>query len=151
MKPLIVLMISFFTSLVCTKLIAGNWLLILAGNASMAVMLLFTSVGHFAYSKGMEMMMPAFIPLKKALVWLTGFIEIFAAIGLLIPSVRELTSRLLIIFFILILPVNIQAAINKVDYQKASYTGSGLSYLWFRVPLQLLFIAWVWYFGIYLS
>jgi len=98
----------------------------------------------------MEMMMPAFIPLKKALVWLTGFIEIFAAIGLLIPSVRELTSRLLIVFFILILPVNIQAAINKVDYQKASYTGSGLSYLWFRVPLQLLFIAWVWYFGIYL-
>jgi len=151
MKPLIVLIISFFTSLVCTKLIAGNWLPVLAGNASMAVMLLFTSIGHFVYSKGMEMMMPAFIPLKKALVWLTGFIEIFAAIGLLIPSVRELTSRLLIVFFILILPVNIQAAINKVDYQKATNTGSGLSYLWFRVPLQLLFIAWVWYFGIYLS
>ena len=151
MKPLIVLIISFLVALLCTRVMTGDWMAAVAGNAAMAVMLLFTAIGHFAYSKGMVMMMPAFMPIKKALVWLTGFIEIFAAVGLLIPSLRELTSWLLILFFILILPVNIQAAIKNVDYQKATYTGSGLKYLWFRIPLQILFVGWVWYFGIYLS
>ena len=28
------------------------------------------------------------------------------------------------------------------DYQKATVDGNGLNYLWFRIPLQLLFIAW---------
>ena len=151
MKPLIVLIVSFLVAFLCTRFMTGNWITIIAGNTAMAVMLFFTAIGHFAYSTGMTMMMPAFLPIKKALVWLTGFIEIFAAVGLLVPSLRELTSKLLILFFILILPVNIQAAIKKVDYQKATYTGSGLKYLWFRIPLQILFITWVWYFGLYLS
>jgi len=151
MKPLIVLIISFLVALLCTRIMTGNWMAVIAGNAAMAVMLLFTAIGHFAYSKGMAMMMPAFMPIKKALVWLTGFVEMFAAVGLLIPSLRELTSKFLVLFFILILPVNIQAALKEVDYQKATYTGTGLKYLWFRIPLQILVIAWVWYFGIFLS
>jgi hypothetical protein len=46
------------------------------------------------------------------------------------------------------LSANINAAIHKVDYEKATYEGPGISYLWFRIPLQLLFIAWVAYFGL---
>ncbi len=40
------------------------------------------------------------------------------------------------------------AAARHIDYEKANFNGSGLNYLWFRVPLQILFIGWVWYFGI---
>jgi len=50
--------------------------------------------------------------------------------------------------FILILPANVYAAINKIDYEKGNYSGNGLKYLWFRIPLQIFFIEWVWYFGI---
>jgi uncharacterized membrane protein len=95
----------------------------------------------------MTMMIPKSIPYKKDLVYFTGVIEIVTAIRLLIPDLRYSTSIILIVFFILLLPANIYAAINKVDYEKATHSGKGLNYLWFRVPLQLVFIAWVIYFG----
>jgi uncharacterized membrane protein len=148
MKPLFVLIGAFLLTAVITKAIAGQWDWMLAGNAAMSAMLLFTAIGHFAFTKGMTMMLPDFVPFRKALVYLTGVIEVAAAVGLLIPGLRHLTAILLIVFFVLILPANIHAAIKKVDYQKGTYEGSGPGYLWFRIPLQILFIGWVWYFSI---
>lgn len=92
-------------------------------------------------------MLPPVMPARAALVYITGFIEIIAAIGLMIPAVQKETAMLLILFFILILPANIYAAINNIDYQKGTKDGPGKSYLWFRVPLQVLFIVWVYWFG----
>ncbi len=149
MKPLFVLLIAFGVASLATKVFDHQWNFIFAGNAAMSTMLLFTAIGHFAFSKGMTMMLPDFIPFKKEIVYATGLIEILAAIGLLIPSYRHLTSVLLIIFFILILPANIYAALKKIDYQKGTYEGNDINYLWFRIPLQIVFILWVWYFGIY--
>jgi uncharacterized membrane protein len=40
--------------------------------------------------------------------------EIAAAIGLLIPKLQIMTAWLLLLFFVLILPANIQAAIKKL-------------------------------------
>lgn len=148
MKPLLVLIAAFLISLVGLKLVSPEWNYSLAGNIAMATMLLFTAVGHFAFTKGMTMMLPDFIPFKKELVYLTGVIEAAAAIGLLISSLREITAILLIVFFVLLLPANIHAALKNVDYQKGTYDGQGLTYLWFRVPLQLFFIAWILYFSL---
>jgi uncharacterized membrane protein len=150
MKSLFVLLITFVIALLATKKFRHDWNFVFAGNAAMSAMLLFTAIGHFAFSKGMAMMMPGFIPFKRVMVYLTGVIEIAAAIGLLILSTRYITALLLIIFFIAILPANINAAIYKVDYQKGTHEGTGLGYLWFRVPLQIFFILWVWYFGLHL-
>ena len=108
----------------------------------MSCMLVFTSIGHFIYTKGMVMMMPDFIPFKTEMVYFTGIIEIAAAIGLLIPKLRVLTAWLLIAFFILLLPANINAAIKHIDYQTGTFAGDGVGYLWFRIPLQILFIVW---------
>jgi uncharacterized membrane protein len=148
MKPLIVLLVTFALVLSATKIFNHTWNFVFAGNAAMSVMLLFTALGHFIYTKGMTMMLPKSFPYKKQAVYLTGLIEIAAAVGLLIPSVRHITALLLIIFFFVILPVNIIAAINKTDYQKGTYEGNGLKYLWFRIPLQVFFMVWVWYFGL---
>jgi len=87
-------------------------------------------------------MIPDFIPYKELLVIVTGLIEIAAAIGLQIASLQVITAWLLIVFFIMMLPANINAALKKIDYQKGDHNGSGPAYLWFRVPLQILFIAW---------
>jgi len=114
----------------------------------MAVMLLFTAMGHFAFTKGMILMMPDFIPFKKQLVYGTGLIEIAAAIGLLLPRLHEITGCLLILFFICILPANINAALRHIDIEKGTYEGPGAKYLWFRIPLQLLFIIWVYWFAL---
>lgn len=80
-------------------------------------------------------MVPNFIPFKTEMVYLTGVIEIVATIGLFIPGLRVLTAWLLIVFFVLMLPANIYAAINHINYQKGTFDGHGLNYLWFRIPL----------------
>jgi len=141
-KPLIVLFLAFVFSLFITKAFSGSYDFSLSGRIAMSVMLLFTAFAHFVFSKGMAMMLPDFISCKTATVFLTGIIEIAAAIGLFIPSFRLITAWLLIAFFILILPANIYAALKHVDYQKATFDGSGLAYLWFRIPLQIHFIVW---------
>lgn len=148
MKPLVVLFVTFLLSLSAAWLFKNQWDYVLAGNIAMSVMLLFTALGHFMFTEGMTMMLPDFIPFKREVVILTGIIEICAAVSILIPGLRYLVSILLIIFFLLILPANINAALKNVDYQNAGYGGYGINYLWFRVPLQLLFIAWLWLFNI---
>jgi uncharacterized membrane protein len=91
---------------------------------------------------------PTFVPFKKQTVYATGLIEILAGIGLLINSYRHMTAVLLVIFFYIDPPANIYAAIHKINYEKNNYSGNGLRYLWFRIPLQIFFIEWVWYFAI---
>jgi uncharacterized membrane protein len=142
MAPLLVLLITFVLAVFAVKIIHKKYDMLLAARIAMSVMLIFTAIGHFTYTEGMTMMIPDFIPFKTQLVYLTGFIEILAAIGLHIPRLRVLTAWLLILFFVLLLPANIHAAIKHVDFQKGTFEGNGVNYLWFRVPLQLLFIMW---------
>ncbi|KLT68172.1 membrane protein [Flavobacterium sp. ABG] len=143
MKPLLILISVFLISLVSIILLSGDYNFALAARIAMSAMLLFTAIAHFVFAKGMSMMLPDFIPYKTAVIWLTGFIEIAAAIGLFIPQIRIITAWLLIVFFILILPANIYAATKQIDYQKGTFDGKGTTYLYFRIPLQLLFIVWV--------
>ncbi len=128
MKPLIVLFVVFVISIGAVKLINGVTDIPLAGRIAMAAMLLFTAIGHFAFTKGMSMMLPDFVPFKTETIYLTGLIEIAAAIGLLIPSLKHITGWLLIVFFLLLLPANIYAAIKHVDYQRGTLEGPGITY-----------------------
>jgi|SRR5450432_166105 uncharacterized membrane protein len=151
MKPLIVLLTSFVISLLTLYFIRGQYEPALSGRIAMSVMLVFTALAHFVYTKGMTMMIPDFVPVKKQVVYLSGIIEMIAAIGLLIPVFRHGTALLLILFFIILLPANIFAAIKHIDYQKGSSDGAGVNYLWFRIPLQILFILWTYFSTINIS
>ena len=151
MAPLFVLLGAFVISLFTVKYFTKAFDYSLSGRIAMSVMLVFTAIGHFAFTEGMIMMMPDFIPFKKELVYITGIIEICAAIGLVFFRLQLVTAWLLILFFLLILPANINAALKNIDYQTGSNTGHGVAYLWFRVPLQLLFIVWVYFFAIRLK
>ena len=142
MKPLTVLLVSFLIAIFAIKLVQKKYDLSLSARITMSIMLCFTAIGHFAFTKGMSMMIPQFIPLKTGLVYVTGIFEIFLAITLLVPKLKTIAGWTLIAFLVLLLPANIYAAIHNVNYQTGTFDGNGLSYLWFRVPLQLLFIAW---------
>jgi len=145
MKPFIVLLGAFALSALTLFLIYGHSDIALSGRISMSVMLGFTALGHFLYSKGMTMMVPGPIPFKRQIVFLTGILEIVLAITLQISALQRITGWVIIIFFIVMLPANIYAAFNHVNYQKATLEGPGLNYLWFRVPLQIIFILWTYY------
>lgn len=148
MMVLFLLLGAFLIALILLKLIKGNWNFPLSGCIAMSVMLLFTALGHFLFPKGMEMMIPPFLPFRLGLVYFTGLLEIAAAIGILLPKYRRTTSILLIIFFVMITPANIYAALHHIDLEKATTDGKGPEYLWIRMPMQIIFIAWVWFFGI---
>jgi uncharacterized membrane protein len=143
MKPLIVLGIAFVLALAGTRYTLGHIDYHLSGRIAIAVMLVFTGIAHFVYTRGMAMMLPDIVAFRRVLVILTGLIEITAPIGLLIPSFTRDTGLLLMLFFLLLLPANIYAAMHRIDYQTSSHDGYGASYLWIRVPLQLFFIIWV--------
>jgi uncharacterized membrane protein len=147
--PLIVLLISFGLIFVINKfLLGGKFSLSLVGRISLAIMLLVTGIAHFTATDVMVEMLPEFLPFKRETIYLTGVLELSAAVGLLIDRTSKLTSVLLIIFFISILPANIIGSIKQVNLGGME---NGAIYLFFRIPLQILFILWAYYFGIRLN
>ena len=127
MKPLLVLLVTSAVALVALFYATNQWNVDLAARIGMAVMLVFTAIGHVAFTRGMVMMMPDFIPYKQTLVYATGVTEVVAAVGLLVPATRVSTGWMLIVFFLLIIPANIKAAMQHIDCQKATYDGNAYS------------------------
>lgn len=152
MKLLFILLGAFILSLITTKIVQANWNFLFAGNFGMAAFIIFTGLAHFKFQKGMAMMIPDFIPAKMFLVYFTGILEIAAGIGLLIPELRKLTAILLIIFLLIVFIANINSSNKNINLFKADFSGPGMNYLYKeRIPMQILLIAWTWFFGIYLS
>jgi uncharacterized membrane protein len=147
MVPLIVLIGSFIL-LLAGRGVFKDLTLDKAGRGAFAIMLLFTGTSHFYLTEGMVMSMPPFFPAKEALVYFTGVLEIAFALALVLAKNKPLVATLLILFLVAVFPANVYAAMNNIDMENADRTGPGPSYLFFRAPLQLLFISWVYYFGI---
>lgn len=145
MKPEIILIAVTLIAMLTNKLRKGTYAPARAGRTGMAAMLILTGIGHFLFTKGMAMMLPAFLPGKEVIVYLTGIAEFVAAAGLLTDRYSTVTAWAVIAFFILITPANIYAALHHVDLQKGTYDGPGPGYLWYRIPLQLFFIGWVYF------
>lgn len=143
MKPEIILIAVTLIAMLTNKLRGGTYAPARAARTGMAAMLILTGIGHLLFTKGMAMMLPAFLPGKEVIVYLTGIAEFAAAAGLLTDRYRTATAWAVIAFFVLITPANIYAALHHVDLQKGTYYGPGPEYLWYRIPLQLFFIGWV--------
>lgn len=146
MKPLFILLLTFLVTVGFQKLFFKTINYSLSGRIAMCAMLLFTALGHFLFTEGMSKMIPDFIPLKSTVTILTGILEIVISIGLLFPNYQKTTGCILIVFLLLMLPANIKASLENLNYQTGNYDGKGITYLWFRIPLQLFFIAWVYFF-----
>jgi len=146
MTPLIFLLAAFLLLFAVNKFFLKNRLnLSLVGRASLAVMLTVTGIAHFISTDLMIEMMPDFLLYKRETVYLTGILELSAVIGLLMNKTAKSTAVLLIIFFISILPANIVGSLKQVNLGGME---NGAMYLLFRIPLQIFFIAWTYYFDI---
>ena len=146
MAPLIFLLGTFAVLYLLNRFALGRLLsLSLIGRVSMAVMLIVTGVSHFTNTQQMVDMMPDFLPAKREMIYFTGVCELVAAVGLLWSRTARLASILLIIFFVLVLPANIAGSLKSVQFGGMEL---GPIYLLFRIPLQIFFIWWVWWFGV---
>lgn len=115
------------------------------GRLGLALVLLFTGTGHFLKTEAMTHMLPDWVPARTELVWISGIFEIALAVALLIPRQARRAGMVACAFLILVLPVNVYAAWMHVDFGGHSM---GPAYLWIRFPLQLLLIAWAWWFAV---
>jgi uncharacterized membrane protein len=141
--PEIILITFFVISLIILKLLRNEYNFALSARIAMSAMLLTTGIAHFVFVKGFLLMLPDFIPCKPESIYFTGVVELIAAIGLLLSKYKTITGWLLIVFLVLIIPSNIYAAIKHVNLENATFDGNGPGYLWFRIPLQIFFIAWI--------
>lgn len=146
MAPLIILLVVFVLLYLINRLILkGKYSVSLIGRTALAVMLVVTGIAHFTNTEEMIQMLPIFLPCKAGIVYATGIVEFIAAAGLLTKGFSRLTAILLIVFFLAVLPANIVGSLKEVALGGME---KGVEYLYFRIPLQLFFIGWTYYFGI---
>jgi uncharacterized membrane protein len=115
------------------------------GRMSLAAGFAFTAVGHFLLTDKMADMLPEWVPLRTAIVYATGVLELAAAAGLVVPKLSRAIGLCLITFLILVFPANIYAALQHVDIGGHA---AGPVYLLVRLPLQFILIAWAWWFAV---
>ena len=98
-------------------------------------------INHFANSAFYLRLMPPYLPWHLFLVNLSGLCEIGLGILLLIPKFTALAGWGLIALLIAVFPANIHMAINPQLFPEFSPL-----LLWLRLPLQVVLIAWAyWY------
>ena len=116
----------------------------LAGCAGLALIFLLAGIAHFVVARPMAEMIPLAIPFRVPLVYFTGVCEFAAVAGLLLPSLRQAAGWAVIVFLIAVFPANISGALRHLPLGGHDAP----HYLWFRVPVQLLLIAWTYYFAV---
>ena len=146
MAPLIILLGTFVILFLLDRAFLGRRFGVsLMGRISLSAMLFATGISHFWSTDLLVEIMPEAVPFKREIVYFTGICELLAIPGLLWTKTARLTSIVLVIFFLAILPANIVGSLKQVQLGGMEY---GAMYLLFRVPLQMFFILWVWFFGV---
>jgi uncharacterized membrane protein len=88
-------------------------------------------------------MMPAQLPAPLLLVQISGVAEIAGGLGLILPQTRRLAAWGLIALFLAIFPANVNMAVHHLPLDGKPVAPA---LLWARLPLQLVLIAWAyWY------
>ncbi|MBL8957001.1 MAG: DoxX family protein [Myxococcaceae bacterium] len=94
-------------------------------------------ITHFVVPKVFELIVPRVLPLKRAIVYVSGIAEIGVGAGLLFPETQRYAAWGLIALLIAVFPANVSQAMRKIPYGNAP-----LWTTWARLPLQAVLIAW---------
>src|SRR5687767_8296558 len=74
-----------------------------AGRSGLALMFVFTAVGHFVQPAEMAQMLPAAVPWRVEIIYASGVLELALAAALLVPAVSTAASWAAIAFLTLVL------------------------------------------------
>jgi uncharacterized membrane protein len=102
-------------------------------------------VNHFVAPATYVGMMPAELPASwhLALVYVSGVAEAVGGLGLILPVTRRAAAWGLIALFVAVFPANLNMAVNQLPLGDRAVPSWAL---WARLPLQLVLIAWAWWF-----
>jgi uncharacterized membrane protein len=97
---------------------------------------------HFLKPELYLQIVPPGFPAPKVLVGVSGVAEIAGGVGLLIPRLRRAAGWGLIALLLAIFPANIYMVQHPESFNFAPWI------LWARLPLQGVFILWIWFVAI---
>ena len=106
----------------------------------LTIMFLYTAMGHFTNTSAMARMVPDIFPNREMFIFLSGFPQLLGAFAIWIDELRKLAGALLLAMLLGLLPFNIFASINHVEFAGHS---AGPIYLLIRVPFQIFAMWWV--------
>lgn len=112
-----------------------------ATRGALVMMFAVTSSAHFTRMRHeLAAMVPKALGNGMAWVNFTGVCEIAGAIGILLPRLRHLAGLCLIALLLAMFPANMRAAREGLKVG-----GKPATALWLRLPMQILFIALLWW------
>jgi uncharacterized membrane protein len=118
-----------------------NWRRWAYSPAGIAILFIGAGILHFIRPEPYAGIVPYMLPHPLALVYISGLAEVAGGTGVLIPQVRVLAGRGLILLLIAVLPANVQMLVSA----RAAHAPHWFeAILWLRLPVQGLLIAWVW-------
>ena len=99
-------------------------------------------IPHFTHPDFYLPMMPPYLPWHLELIYLSGLFEILGGIGLALPKTRKVAGWGLVALLFAVFPANIHIVAAEVQL-----TADPINpvVMWLRLPLQLVFIASVWW------
>ena len=98
-------------------------------------------INHFIMPRVYENIMPDYLPAHKELVYASGVAEFVGAVATMHPRTRRAGGWLLIATLVAVFPANVHMALNPERYPSVP---GGHPALLVRLPLQALFVYWVW-------
>lgn len=108
---------------------------------ALVVMFIFSATAHFNKMKyDLARMISAYFPRPLLIVYVTGVLELLGAAGLMLPQFRRLAGICLIALLVRMFVANVNAAQKDVTLR-----GKPPTPLWLRAPMQVLFIALLWW------
>jgi uncharacterized membrane protein len=116
-----------------------------ATRFGLAVMFVFTGATHFTSMKhDYAAMVPPPFGGQLWVIYLTGFLEIAGAVGLLIPKLKTIAGVCLCVLLLSLFPANVYASLNSVQFRGLPPTD-----IWLRGFLQAIFLAATWWSTVY--
>lgn len=105
------------------------------------VLFALAGANHFFSTQFYVGIMPPYLPWHVELVYISGVCEIALGLALLVRRYERLAAWGMIALIIAVTPANLHMALHPELFPQFSVTG-----LWIRMALQLVLIAWAyWY------
>ena len=109
-----------------------------------AVFYILAGCNHFISTEVYYAIMPKWLPLPGLLIYTSGAAEIILGIALLFSKTRKLAALLIILMLLAFLPVHIYM-LRLAPFMLGKIYITPLI-AWIRLPFQLFFIVWAWYY-----
>ncbi|KIG12659.1 hypothetical protein DB30_01147 [Enhygromyxa salina] len=107
----------------------------------LGVLMVLAGAMHFLNPELYLAMMPDYLPLHAAAVYVSGVVEIALGIALFVPKTRALAGWGLIALYLAVLPANIWMATEGVQPPGLEMSPTAA---WLRLPIQGVLMFWAW-------